>query len=351
MALANFMTPLDKLAMENEPEVPQPMVQNTMQSQPASSDNERKAQIFMKYAQKAAMLGLNSDADNFLAISKSLGGGGQNTNDMQIVEIADPNDINKRVRAGVNKTTGKIHYTFPMGAETFKAKNVMGRGWVTKRPIMQESATGRMIYADSFDKGQIEPASTEDSQMLRPVTLRGLEASQVDQLAGLKNTYDRLDSVINQVDDPKYAKKFGPLAGRWNKIKTKFINEGETQDLQNQLKSFITIAYGLSGKQISDAEMQRLQDALLPYLEQPAENFRATAEFARDWVAGLHNDKLKYFEGAGFDAGLPTLEKKPMRSRGGTEIDKAISKGWRLVEKNGKKGYVSPDGTKVIPVR
>jgi hypothetical protein len=183
--------------------------------------------------------------------------------------------------------------------ESFKAKNVVGRGWASKRPVMQDSSTGEYIYADSFDKGIREKATSDDTAMLRPVHIKSIDAGQSVDLAGMKNTYDRLGDVAVRAE--KMKDKFGPISGRWTKLKAKFMNDGDTQYAMNEIRSMITIAYQLSGKQISVQEMKMLEEALLPTLEQPHENFSATLKFARDWVARTHDDRISYFNQLGFD--------------------------------------------------
>jgi len=196
--------------------------------------------------------------------------------------------------------------------ESFKAKNVIGRGGVTKRPIMQDATTGNMLYADSFDKGVKEIASPEDTSQLRPTTVKGLEATQVSELANFKNTYGRLDNIEKKLADPKMANKTGPIFGRWEQLKVKFLNDGASQSVINELKSLITIAYGLSGKQISPEEMKLLQDAMLPRLEQPGENLLSTINFAKGWIKTVHNDRLDYFDKAFYDTNIkPIVDKAP----------------------------------------
>jgi hypothetical protein len=90
-------------------------------------------------------------------------------------------------------------------------------------------------------------------------------------------------------------------------LKQKFIGDGDTQYAMNEIKSLITLAYGLSGKQISEREMKLLQDAILPSLNQPYTNFRATLKFAKDWVASTHDTRLKGYRDSGFETKIKPL--------------------------------------------
>jgi len=258
---------------------------------------------------------------------------GASPSDTQISEIP----INGKMHSVlISKPGGEIVKDYGEKIESFKPKNIIGRGWISKRPIMQSNEYGgAAVYADTKSGEAPELVPSEDSRMLRPVTIKGLEAAQVDTLAGLKNTYDRLSVVEEKFNDPKYAAKTGPLTGRWNALKVKFANEGETQSVINELKSLITIAYGLSGKQISKEEMTMLQDAMLPRLEQPGENILATIAFAKNWVGNLHNDKVGYFEKAGYDVEIPQLKPREKKNK-----QEAPAK----VETKGKIKVKSPDG-------
>ena len=132
-------------------------------------------------------------------------------------------------------------------------------------------------------------------------------AAEVSQLSGLKVTYDRLNDVSKRLSDPKMLKKVGPVAGRFNKLKVKFMNDGLTQEVINDLNQTITLAYGLSGKQISYQEMQMLKEAILPQLEQPGSNIAATLRSATSWIAKTHDEKLMYLNDSGY-----TTKVKPL---------------------------------------
>jgi hypothetical protein len=184
--------------------------------------------------------------------------------------------------------------------EQYKKGRPVGRGWVTKQQIISDPQTGELRYAKTG-----EPASEEDTAQMRPLTIKAPPTADLKELADIKSTYSRLDDVLAKAE--KMKDKFGPVSGRWNKLKVKFQNEGPTQSVINELKSTITIAYGLSGKQISYQEMQMLQEAFLPALEQPYENFQATANFAKTLLGSIHDNRISEYENSGYDVNSKKL--------------------------------------------
>jgi hypothetical protein len=132
-----------------------------------------------------------------------------------------------------------------------------------------------------------------------------LATGQIQELADLKRTHDQLKEVGLKISDKKF--KSGPLEGRWQKLKIKFMAVGPTQEVVNELESLITIAYGLSGKQMSYQEMQILKTAMLPKLEQPKENLSATVKWVQKWLESTHNDRLQYYKDSGYRTDIKPL--------------------------------------------
>ncbi len=143
------------------------------------------------------------------------------------------------------------------------------------------------------------PFNARSGQLGQPTNYgKALPANEAQEMGDLKTTYDRLTAVGEKAEALKA--RFGPIEGRWQKLKVQFVKDGPTQELVNELSSLITIAYSLSGKQISVQELKMLQSAMLPRLEQPEENFRATLKFAKSWVANTHNNRLDYYKQNGY---------------------------------------------------
>ncbi len=134
------------------------------------------------------------------------------------------------------------------------------------------------------------------------------------QLANMKNTVDRISDLELRSKDLKG--RFGPIEGRWTALRQKLVNDGPTQELMNEMSGLITMAYALSGKQISYQEMEMLKQAILPTLNQPYQNFLATVNMSRQWLISQHNDMLDYFHGTGHSSNLKKLE-APKAGSGG----------------------------------
>lgn len=135
-----------------------------------------------------------------------------------------------------------------------------------------------------------------------------IPAEQINQLASLKSIYDSTKSLITRLSDPEFGDIAGPIQGRWEALKIKYINDGETQAVMNELESLITIAYALSGKQISEKEMRMLERAILPKLKQPKANLLSTLGFLSEWVLKRHNNQLDYLSKGGYKSDIKQLE-------------------------------------------
>jgi len=128
------------------------------------------------------------------------------------------------------------------------------------------------------------------------------------QLSQIKNTVDRINDLEKRAAVPGMSKRFGPVEGRWTALRQKLVEDGPTQALMNEMNGLITMAYALSGKQISYQEMEMLKQAILPTLNQPYANFQATLNMSRQWLTSQHNDTLQYFKDTGHSSNLKPLE-------------------------------------------
>jgi hypothetical protein len=181
-------------------------------------------------------------------------------------------------------------------------------GQIVANPNVQrgEQTTGRSVSAQAGGEGEtVKPTS---GGIVKPKTqkeAKQISQESINQLAEMATTYDRLVEVGKKLaGKPDMS---GPLQGRLNALRVKYQNDGETQTVINELKSLITIAYALSGKQISEKEMKLLQEAMLPTLNQPSANLLATISFARDWLAQGHNKRLEYQTASGYTHGIKPL--------------------------------------------
>ncbi len=135
---------------------------------------------------------------------------------------------------------------------------------------------------------------------------RPLPNEATSQLAVMKNTVDRINDLELRSKDLKG--QFGPIDGRWTTLRQKLVANGPTQELLNEMSGLITMAYALSGKQISYQEMEMLKQAILPTINQPYQNFLATVNMSRKWLISQHNDTLQYYHDTGHTSKLKPLE-------------------------------------------
>lgn len=150
------------------------------------------------------------------------------------------------------------------------------------------------------------------------------------QLSTIKNTVGRINDLELRSKDLKG--QFGPIEGRWTTLRQKLVANGPTQELMNEMSGLITMAYALSGKQISYQEMEMLKSAILPTINQPYQNFLATVNMSRKWLVSQHNDTLKYYEDTGHSSKLKPLELpngdggKDLKSLSNDELLKSLEK-------------------------
>jgi hypothetical protein len=168
--------------------------------------------------------------------------------------------------------------------------------------------------SDTFGKGQVQGKNANgDLVIFNPIsktletkevgtliskTKKTLPAETVKQLA----TFDSIAQQIGNLrkiakEDPD---KFGPIQGRWNKLKAQFVEDKDFTSLARNTSSLIQIAYALSGKQISFQEMQMLQEAILPAVTQPDANFLTAIDFAEEWVGRQQDNQIAAFDKADF---------------------------------------------------
>jgi hypothetical protein len=137
-----------------------------------------------------------------------------------------------------------------------------------------------------------------------------MPAEVLTRLSDTKNIIGTMDILDDMASDPKMAKRFGPVDGRFTKIKQMFVEDGPTQEMMNNIESLIRVAYSLSGKQISYQEMELLKSAMLPQLNQPHLNFMATLKTARRWMESNYNDLLSTYTQSGYATNLQPIQPK-----------------------------------------
>jgi hypothetical protein len=140
---------------------------------------------------------------------------------------------------------------------------------------------------------------------------KALDANSIQELEDSRTTYQIMSEIKDTFEKPEFAGQTGPIQGMWNKIKVKFMQDGDIQYAINQLESLITIAYSLTGKQASYNEMQNLKKALLPQLTQPHANFMATLNATQNWLQKNYTNRVSGYKQSGYSFNLPdTIDNK-----------------------------------------
>lgn len=117
-----------------------------------------------------------------------------------------------------------------------------------------------------------------------------------DEIAALSYMAD-INELNKMSRDLWMPKLTGPLQGTWNTMKTLVFDDPEFQAWRDASEQRIILAYGMSGKQISEKEIKQILGRFLPSKFMPDENLAA-----REWAlnrfvnASIYN-KLKTMEG------------------------------------------------------
>jgi len=176
----------------------------------------------------------------------------------------------------------------------------------------QEYETARLRYRELFEGRQQVVGSTPSGDLLTfnnitgkidvkdvpteilPKTKKLITEEGATRLAGM-------DGLINQIQDirniaTEHPEFIGPVEGKWNQLQSRFANNGDFTELDRSISSLITIAYELSGKQISPQEMEMLKGAILPQVTQPDDNFLVSLDFAEKWITGKRDNMESRFK-------------------------------------------------------
>ena len=154
-------------------------------------------------------------------------------------------------------------------------ENVYG-GYTT---IGRDPESGNLLRMGRFTNG-IEEVDASDNivSVQKPRT----PAGDLKDLAMADGIIERL-GMIKEIakNNPD---KIGPLEGRWNTIRTQFVEDEDGVLLKRGVKSLIQQAYVLSGKTISAEEMKMLSQFILPSINLPDANFMTSLGFAEQML-------------------------------------------------------------------
>jgi len=122
--------------------------------------------------------------------------------------------------------------------------------------------------------GEYEPSKGPQQYQPTPSQIR-LAASQ---LQNVRQSAQKIKDIVGR------ANVTGPVTGRARKLGSRFFSDKDAQTLVSTIGQLRPIIYGLSGKQINEAEQEWLTNEILPSLSQPDENFDVTLEIFNNWV-------------------------------------------------------------------
>jgi hypothetical protein len=111
-------------------------------------------------------------------------------------------------------------------------------------------------------------------------SMKALPAEEAKVLGQLKTTWQD----VNLVRDAWQEGLTGAFQGRANEALQNVRNHPAFETLRRRTNRLITIAYALSGKQISEKEIQILKKSILPQVEQMDQNFLVALNELQDWV-------------------------------------------------------------------
>lgn len=170
-----------------------------------------------------------------------------------------------------------------------------------------EGPGGELIVADP-KRGKIKGGSGQFTETPEAVNM------QIRSLADIGESARNIKSVLSRGAT-------GPVEGRARKVGTLFFNDKDQQALINYLGQLRPIIYGLSGKQINEAEQAWLDREILPRLEQPDENFGVTLNIFNQWVDRKLKSMKEQYPGAIIPSSAP--------KEGGITFDPNDFEQWR----------------------
>ena len=173
---------------------------------------------------------------------------------------------------------------------------------------------------------------TRHGNFMVPGVNRVLPAGEVDSLA----TLETLNTKANEIRGlAKTADFIGPLAGRWEKLKSNFVDTPEYTEMSTKVGQLIETAYALSGKAITESERQSLIESFWGQITDPKGNFDVKMDSFLNFVQQKAGAKQKLFKEAGY--------RTPTTDMGGGQSapTQPQSSGAGLQTKTGKKVTVS----------
>lgn len=167
----------------------------------------------------------------------------------------------------------------------------------------QDVNTGAPIFGSS--KGPPNPRAVQTPQGTEIGPKAGrLPAEQQKQLVDLQNVGQSADTVLKTLEQSKSVENWlGYFSGKARNISSAVTADPEWIGFKNQVGQLRAVVYGLSGKQINESELKWLKEELLPQLESPGPNFKATLKNLKDWVSRNKGNLEQAYKEQGYIVG------------------------------------------------
>jgi len=188
----------------------------------------------------------------------------------------------QNLRSGVAPPRGSVKYSEP-----------------TIQFIGTDPTSGKPLIMNTRGQPNIRTAQTPGKGRLQSKIARPVSAEQQKSLSDLKS----IGTSIKDVRANFKSSFVGPVVGRGRKLTSKVFNDPEFVKFKNFTGQLRAIVYGLSGKQINEAELRWLTQEILPGLENPGANFNATLDVLERWAVQKHKETSKAFKDQGLIVG------------------------------------------------
>jgi hypothetical protein len=198
---------------------------------------------------------------------------------------------------------------------------------------------GAMVGQRGPGGGDITQKPLPGGEMPGPKTQQRMSEPVLKALSKFKTTHQDIQEAREKFN----AAWVGPVSGRGRDIAQAVRNDPQFEAFRRTVGRMVTVAYGLSGQQISDREMERLHKVLLPSVTQMDENLLATLDELDGWIVRNTNNELDYNKMSDYIVKDEMYLKRIKESwGGGGGKDKYLG----VSTKNGKPIYERPDGSR-----
>lgn len=214
----------------------------------------------------------------------------------------------RKTRKRLNKKTGMTeqqeYIVNKAGKETWAGKWTLFKDPAASATniFMGTGPGGKPLIMSSKGKPNIRTANIPGGGAINPKTTARLSAEQQKAISDLGDI-ERIASEVEKEFSPNFV---GPIVGRARGFSSKFVKDPEFTAFRNKASQLRAVVYGLSGKQINEAELKWLKEEILPQLSQPSANYKATLKVLREWVKKKKTNTMNAFKQQGYIVGDPT---------------------------------------------